>query len=199
MTPADHLAYALLWLSFGIGHSLLAGANKNRGLGRLFGRWHRIVYNGIALAHIGAIYLIGRLYLAVDTQPWPLPQSVSWMLDAAVAIGGIVIIAATGGYRLASFAGWEQLSGIEEDADQRLRISGLNRFVRHPLYTGALMILWGGVRSDFGLATALWGTTYILIGSKIEEQRLSMRFGQDYADYRRRVPALVPWRGFSAR
>ncbi|MBS0478474.1 MAG: isoprenylcysteine carboxylmethyltransferase family protein [Proteobacteria bacterium] len=199
MSPADHLIYGALWLSFGAGHSMLAGATAQRGLGRVFGRWHRLAYNGIALVHIGAIYFVGQLLLAKRDVAWLLWPPLAWGLDVMMVAGVVLIVAATGGYRLAAFAGLAQLSGDEEDDDQRLRVTGLNRFVRHPLYTGVLMAMWGGVRSDFGLATAIWGTVYIVVGSRIEERRLLKRFGRNYAMYLRRVPALIPWRSPSRR
>lgn len=194
MSFTDHLAYALLWLGFGAGHSFLAGATAHRGIGRLVGRWHRIAYNSFAFVHIIAIYLIGRFVLAKGSHVWPLPTAVDLALDAVVIAGVIIVFAATGGYRLASFAGWAQLSSEEEDDDRRLQVAGLNRFVRHPLYTGVLMILWAAARSEFGLASAIWGTVYIIVGSRLEERRLLNRFGTAYAVYRDRVPALIPWR-----
>lgn len=198
MSFSDHLIYAALWLSFGVGHSVLAGATARRGLGLIFGRWHRLAYNGIALVHVGTIYLIGRTVLAGSSATWPLWPPLAWALDLLAVAGVVLIVAATGGYHLASFAGLAQVRGYEEDDDRGLRVTGLNRFVRHPLYTGALMVLWGGAVSDFGTATAIWGTGYILVGSRFEERRLSRRFGRDYATYRRQVPALIPWRGVAS-
>lgn len=33
---------------------------------------------------------------------------------------------------------------------------------------------------------------YTLIGTELEERKLLRQFGQDYADYRRRVPRFFP-------
>jgi len=57
----------------------------------------------------------------------------------------------------------------------------LHRFVRHPLYSAAFLILWGSV--------------YLVVGSHFEERFLERLYGDAYADYRRRVPAFVPWKG----
>ncbi|MCJ7676604.1 MAG: hypothetical protein MUO35_02640, partial [Anaerolineales bacterium] len=44
------------------------------------------------------------------------------------------------------------------------------------------------------LALNLALTAYILVGSRLEERRLSAEFGEAYDEYRHRVPALLPLR-----
>lgn len=36
-------------------------------------------------------------------------------------------------------------------------------------------------------------TSYLLLGSRLEESKLIAEYGDAYRDYRRRVPALFPW------
>ena len=79
--------------------------------------------------------------------------------------------------------------------DEPLVTGGLHRWVRHPIYTAAFMILWGLVRDPLSLATACWGSLYLIIGTRLEESKLSRRYGEDYRRYQGRVPAFVPWRG----
>jgi protein-S-isoprenylcysteine O-methyltransferase Ste14 len=43
------------------------------------------------------------------------------------------------------------------------------------------------------LALNIGLTAYIWIGLRFEERRLAREFGQAYHEYRRRVPALVPF------
>lgn len=50
-------------------------------------------------------------------------------------------------------------------------------------------------QTEFALATAVWGSVYLLIGALYEERRLADRYGDAYVEYRRRVPAFIPWRG----
>ena len=74
----------------------------------------------------------------------------------------------------------------------------LHRFIRHPLYSGLFLVLWGHAQTEFALATALWGSVYLVIGAGFEERRLIDRYGDAYRTYRARVPAFVPWRGRAA-
>src|SRR3546814_13577333 len=60
VSATDQLIYALAWLSFGVGHSLLAGARRNRGVLAVAGRFHRLAYNLFAIVHLGVVMAIGR-------------------------------------------------------------------------------------------------------------------------------------------
>jgi len=68
----------------------------------------------------------------------------------------------------------------------------LYRWVRHPLYVGWLTIFWATpTMTVTHLLFALMTTAYILIAIQLEERDLIAAL-PEYADYRRRVPMLVP-------
>jgi len=73
----------------------------------------------------------------------------------------------------------------------------LYRQVRHPLYIGWLTIVWATPSmSVTHLVFALGSTAYILIAVRFEERDL-IAAHPEYAEYRRRVPMLIPFIGRS--
>jgi protein-S-isoprenylcysteine O-methyltransferase Ste14 len=68
----------------------------------------------------------------------------------------------------------------------------LYRYVRHPLYVGWLFTFWAAPTMTVAhLVFALATTAYILIGIQLEERDLVVAH-PEYAEYRRRVPMLIP-------
>ena len=193
MSVADHLIYALLWFGFALSHSVLAGADVRHGIGRLAGRAHRLVYNALALVALLAVLATGR-WLAGNALPLMIPLALYWVMNVAVIAGLVFGWVAIRSYHLGAFIGTAQLRGTDDNAAP-LAVSGLHRWMRHPLYSAVLLIVWGMARSELDLATACWVTLYLIIGSRIEEQRLIARYGDAYRRVRSATPAFLPrWR-----
>jgi protein-S-isoprenylcysteine O-methyltransferase Ste14 len=69
--------------------------------------------------------------------------------------------------------------------------------VRHPWYALGLLVLWTRDLNAAWLVAAIAITVYLLIGSRLEENKLIAFYGDAYRRYRRRVPGLVPLPGRS--
>jgi protein-S-isoprenylcysteine O-methyltransferase Ste14 len=198
MTPLDHLLYGLAWISFGAVHSLLARPPGDAWMGRAFGPGARLAYNAISVVHLAAVWGFGR-WLAGEVQPFARPDWLVWLQWAMVAGGALLGWAALKDYDLGRFGGlWYLRSGIVPNVGETpepLVVEGLHRYVRHPLYSAAFLLLWGLVDSPFSVATAAWASLYFLIGTWFEERKLVRLYGEAYRAYRRRVPAYLPWKG----
>jgi methanethiol S-methyltransferase len=73
------------------------------------------------------------------------------------------------------------------------RTPGPYQFVRHPLYVGWITAFWATPTMTLThVVFALGLTTYIVIAIPFEERNLIQYHGKNYADYRRRVPMLIP-------
>ena len=192
---SGYIGYGALWISFALLHSFLASRPVRRAIIDRVGPAERLVYNLVAVLHLGVVLLVGRLLLASDP-PFVLPM---WF-DAALVTGslvgsvGLVVVLRT--YDLGRFSGLAQWRSGEADDLSRptepLVTNGLHGFVRHPLYTAAIVTLWGAASTPFGLATAVFGTLYLIIGLRFEERKLLSIYGDAYRIYRHRVPALLP-------
>lgn len=184
------IVYAAAWLLFGLSHSVTAGATAETGLGRLFGRAHRLAFNVLAIAEFGIVLAIGA-WAGRGATDFVRPEIVMIMQIAMVIAGVLLGVVALRSYRAGPFMGWSQFRGEDDDA-QPLVIHGLNKRMRHPLYSAALLLLWGLVRDDIGLATAVWGSLYLYIGSRFEERKLVARYGEAYRHYRATTPRFYP-------
>jgi methanethiol S-methyltransferase len=84
-----------------------------------------------------------------------------------------------------------ELAGIRPAVAGGLQVAGPYRLVRHPLYLGWMLIVFGAPRmSGDRLAFALLTTAYLVIAIRWEEQSLTRSFGEEYGRYK----LLVPWR-----
>ena len=69
----------------------------------------------------------------------------------------------------------------------------LYRYVRHPLYVGWFFAFWSTPTMTLShLVFAIMTTAYILVAIQLEERDLTNHFGQQYREYKERVPMLIP-------
>jgi protein-S-isoprenylcysteine O-methyltransferase Ste14 len=189
----NHIVLALLWLLFGILHSVLAANWWKRGMQRWLGAHYK--YYHFAYSVFAALSLIGILVFQYTMQsrllftlrPWA--KVLLWLpVLVGLAIMGVVI-------RKYFFS----LSGIsvfyKRQAPVVLEQGGLHRYVRHPLYFGTLLFIW----SLFFLFPYLHNgiaclviTAYTILGAKLEEKKLVSQFGEKYIAYKKQVPMLIP-------
>ena len=179
-----------LW---GIIHSLLASLSfkdlLRRTLGDKFMKSYRLLYNIFAVISIAPVlYLMAVL---PDEALYQVPPPWSYLMLLGQGISVFLLFVAVLQTDVLSFAGLRQL--IEEERTGKLVTQGLYRFVRHPLYTFSLLILWLSPKvtiNSFIVYLAL--TLYVLVGAFFEERKLLREFGQGYANYRSVTPMLMP-------
>src|SRR5574341_344985 len=175
----------MLWLFLGIVvwgtiHSLLASLGfkdyLRRTLGDKFMKSYRLLYNLFAVISIAPVlYLMAVL---PDKVFYHIPRPWSYLMLAGQGASVFLLFAAISQTDILSFAGLRQLIGEEKKGE--LVTQGLYRFVRHPLYTFSLLILWlspSVTLNSFIVYLAL--TMYVLVGAFFEERKLLREFGQD--------------------
>jgi len=77
----------------------------------------------------------------------------------------------------------------EPRADGHLVTSGIYRWLRHPMYTGILLVVAGLLLREPGLFVAIAGAIvigFLFVKSRFEEQLLAARY-PEYSEYRKRA------------
>lgn len=187
--------FALSTATYFVMHSVLA---SHRVKNLLIDRWiskkyYRLAYNTVAI-----ITLLLLVYLFQQIQSTYLFSSslVSYIGLVFAIIGILLLFYALSQYNLGEFSGMEQLREETHPSPQKLKTNGFNSIVRHPLYFAGLIIIWGLFifsPSSKGLIAALITSAYLYFGTKLEEQKLVLEFGEEYKDYQKRVGMLVPF------
>jgi len=87
------------------------------------------------------------------------------------------------------------------DPPREFVVRGPYRFVRNPMISGAILVLFGEASVLVSLPHAVWAASFLTLNllyiPLVEEPQLERRFGEAYRDYcrnvRRFVPRLSPW------
>ncbi len=179
-----------LWEIF---HSLLASTGIRdlfqRAFGNGFMKIYRLFYNIYAVISIlPVLYLTATL---PDRNLYHVSAPYDYIMRVGQGASMFLLFVAVFQTDLFSFVGLSQL--FQEEKRAKLVTGGLHHFVRHPLYTFSLLILWFSPTvsiNSFIVFTAL--TVYVPLGIIFEERKLLREFGQEYADYRSMTPMLIP-------
>jgi protein-S-isoprenylcysteine O-methyltransferase Ste14 len=90
--------------------------------------------------------------------------------------------------------GMKAVFGTRREAPELIS-TGVFRFVRHPIYTGAILFYLAAILSTLSLVSA--GFWLLIIGfyvyiSRYEEKILTEAFGNDYLKYKKKTGMLFP-------
>ena len=181
-------------LVWGFVHSLTASLGAKEWIKRTFGdgimRYYRFGYNAFsALSLLPILWLMAtlpdRVLYHVDA-PWMYLMLTGQLLAMVMLVVGVLQTDTL------SFIGLRQLfEGTERTP--KLVIRGLYRWVRHPLYSAGLLLIWlTPVMSQNSLVVFISITIYIIVGAFFEERKLVREFGAEYEAYRRETPMLIP-------
>ena len=82
------------------------------------------------------------------------------------------------------------------DPPRKLVVSGPYRYVRNPMISGVVFVLFGEACVLLSPPHFVWALTFVAINlvyiPLLEEPQLIARFGDVYAVYRKHVPRLLP-------
>jgi protein-S-isoprenylcysteine O-methyltransferase Ste14 len=186
---ADYGLLVLGWIIYFTIHSVLA-ADTVKGFFRnlLQGgfRFYRLFYSLISTAG-----LLGLLFLnaMISGELLLNPQGLIRYLSLMLATFGVIIVSrAFREHDAASFIGLRQ-------EEMKFSRSGILNSVRHPIYSGTILMVIGFFLFTPTIATLVSTVcifAYLPIGIYLEEKKLIHLFGDQYIQYKKQVPSLIP-------
>ncbi len=186
----NYLILILTWSIYLVLHSLFATNGVKNLFEKYFslkGSMYRLIYSITSgFGFLGLIYL-----MAILESTLLFESRISKALGMFVAIIGVVTISMS--FRVLS--GMEFLGLKKQKTELTLVRTGMHSKVRHPIYSGTILILIGMFLyhpTDIALITDLIIFIYLPVGIYFEERKLIKTFGDEYLEYKKQVPSIVP-------
>lgn len=156
----------------------------------MFVFFRTLVYGTIFIGFL-VLYLPSRLLAWSGIQQ---PESMGWKQIAGIAIGSIgaaIVLICVG-----AFIGLGKGTPAPFDPPRRLVVRGPYRFVRNPMYIGALLLLAGIALFYRSPWIALYAVALLVVANLAvilhEEPTLRRSFGAEYESYCRHVRRWWP-------
>jgi protein-S-isoprenylcysteine O-methyltransferase Ste14 len=103
-------------------------------------------------------------------------------------------------YDSLSFFGIRQILNFgkqkNSNSSDDVKKNGILGIIRHPMYFALIIYLWCQTFTVTDIVVNLVLTIYIIIGTKLEENKLILEFGETYINYQKEVPMLIPYTKF---
>ena len=145
-----------------------------------------------------ALMLLFWQWQPIDIILWDLSNTVwSNLLWGLCGIGWLLVFLSTFLVNHFDLFGLRQVYLYfreQEYESLQFRTPVFYRYVRHPIYLGFIIAFWATPIMTVAHFIFAFGTSaYILIGIFLEERDLVSIYGEQYQEYRKEVPMLIPW------
>jgi protein-S-isoprenylcysteine O-methyltransferase Ste14 len=142
------------------------------------------------------VWIARRSGIAFSPRP-DLAGSLVQLLGLGVGLVGVWLFA----FSLLHFVQRGRGTLAPWDPPRNLVVSGPYRYVRNPMISGVIFVLFGESLLLLSRPHATWAVAFLLINvvyiPLMEEPFLHSRFGESYSEYKRHVrrfvPRLRPW------
>jgi methanethiol S-methyltransferase len=190
---AKHWILLACWAMFSVLHSGMAAEKCKRFCQPVMGaafKYYRLAYSMIALVSLGIVLLY---QFSMPSPVLRIGPPVKCLVAFPMGILGVILMAVSVRKYFFSLSGIGVL--FPKNGAAILWSDGLNKYTRHPLYLGTLLLIWSlflffPLLSNLLDAVAI--TVYTLLGIRWEERKLLLDFGNEYASYRRKTAMLIP-------
>ncbi len=186
----DYFWLAFLWIAYFILHSVLAlfsVKNFFYSLG-IKPQLYRLFY--VILATSALLVII--IYSSLIVSEYVFSPNKLMKFSGLILAGWGFVIAKAGfkSYDTKAFLGLGSLNPEDE-----FKTDGLLSKMRHPVYSGSILLVLGYFLFDPKWSTLLSVSliiVYFIVGIYLEEKKLIKSFGSKYIEYKKETPMLIP-------
>jgi protein-S-isoprenylcysteine O-methyltransferase Ste14 len=190
---AMYIKLIIGWTVYFFIHSLLASNRVKRfaeqNIPTIF-TYYRIIFNLIAVA---GLLIMVNITLSDRKLLFDINSAIK-IISFILFFSGLTVLGiASKTFDLKEFIG---LKKHQLNAQNKLVTKGIYKYVRHPLYTGTILVTVGCFLYLPTLSVMVFLVLtfiYIEIGSRLEEQKLIEEFGNDYIEYCKTVKRYFPF------
>ncbi len=163
--------------------------------------YYRALYNSLSFLTAGLTFYL--IHEVPDRQLWTAPGWLQWVMHAIQLAGVVFGSLAFKHLDTGEFLGLKQIARYWKRREVAGNVEGLTRnelvttgvygIVRHPMYLAGIVIFtFNPYLTRNSLTISGFADLYFLFGAFIEERRFVVIFGDQYREYVKRVPRLIP-------
>ncbi len=186
----NHVWLGIFWVLYFILHSLMAllfVKNYFYSIG-IQPQTYRFIFVVIATLTLIALVIFSS---TIESHFVFYPNNILKLTGLLLAGWGVIIAKiAFKSYDTKAFLGIGNLNPEDE-----FKTDGLLKKVRHPLYSGSILLIVGYFLFNPKLSTLISSSMmiiYFLVGIQFEERKLVKVFGEKYSEYKKKTPMLIP-------
>jgi protein-S-isoprenylcysteine O-methyltransferase Ste14 len=169
-------------------------------LGHKF-RFYRLFFNFVAILTL----------LPVALYAYSIRTQAIFQWDGYLRLGQVLLLAIAvllfflGGrhYNMDQLLGIKQIKeGTSNKAISdtgELDTSGILEITRHPWYLATILLIWARQMDLSALFVNVILTSYLIVGTVLEEKKLIREFGEKYKAYQNRVSMLIPFKWLKSK
>ena len=192
-----YVMLSLLVIAWCVLHSAMISVSVTEYFKKRLGsefRFYRLFFNLISFLTLIPVALFAYSIRAETIFHWDGYMRIGQLLLLVVA----VLLFFLGGrhYNLRQVLGINQIKeGTSNKAISdtgELDTSGVLEITRHPWYLATILLIWARQMDVSVIFVNVILTSYLIVGTFLEERKLIREFGEKYLTYQKRVSMLIP-------
>ncbi len=199
-----YVILSVLVIAWCVLHSAMISVSVTEHLHKRLGftfRFYRLFFNVVS-----ALTLIPVVLYAYSARTEPIFRWDGYLrIIQVLLLGTAALLFFLGAcrYDAARLLGFKQIrEGISNkgitDAGE-LETSGVLSIVRHPWYLATMLLIWARSLDISAIQVNVILTSYLIVGTYLEEKKLVREFGEKYRAYQKRVSMLIPYKWLKSK